>query len=180
MKIKLNNVRLSFPSLFNKASFNGAETKYEATFLLSKETQKELISQVAAAIKNKIATDLKGAKIGPDKVCLKDGEDIGYEGYAGHWSIKAANAKRPLCIDKDKVPVAEQDGVFYAGCYVNAVIEIWAQDNGYGKRINASLLGVQFLRDGEPLGSNSGASLSDFDVVDGGAGSDDFDAAMGF
>jgi len=180
MKIKLNNVRLSFPSLFRKASFNGAETKYEATLLISKETQAQLVSQLGAAIKEKIATDLKGAKLGADKICMKDGEDIGYEGYAGHWSIKAANAKRPLCIDRDKSPVTEDDGVFYAGCYVNAIIEIWAQDNGYGKRINASLLGIQFVRDGEPLGGGAGASLNDFDAVEGGAGVDDFDAAMGF
>ena len=32
-KIKLNNVRLSFPSLFRKAVFEVNETKYEATFL---------------------------------------------------------------------------------------------------------------------------------------------------
>jgi hypothetical protein len=37
MKIKLQNVRLSFPSLFQKAVFEGKEGKFEATFLLDKE-----------------------------------------------------------------------------------------------------------------------------------------------
>jgi hypothetical protein len=31
MTIKMKNVRLSFPSLFRKASFQGTETKYEGT-----------------------------------------------------------------------------------------------------------------------------------------------------
>ena len=36
-KIKLQGVRLSFPSLFLKAVFQGEETKYDATLLLDKE-----------------------------------------------------------------------------------------------------------------------------------------------
>ena len=32
---------------------------------------------------------------------------------------------------------------------MNAIVELWAQDNNYGKRINASLAGVQFAKDGE-------------------------------
>ena len=47
-KIKLNNVRLSFPSLFHKASFQGSEGKYEATFLLSKEEHKDVIAKIEA------------------------------------------------------------------------------------------------------------------------------------
>lgn len=70
MKITLKNVRLSFPSLFRKATFNGEETKYEATFLISKETQSELIAQIQGAIVEKIKVDLKGVKLGPDKICM--------------------------------------------------------------------------------------------------------------
>jgi hypothetical protein len=178
MKIKLQNVRLSFPSLYTKASFNGETTKYEATFLIDKAAQKDLVAQIASAIKEKVAVDLKGAKLGADKVCLKDGDDIAYEGYAGCYSIKASNSKRPMTLNRDKSPAAESDDVFYAGCYVNAVVEIWTQNNAYGKRVNASLLGVQFAKHGDPLGGGAGASESDFDDVEGSA--DDFDEAMGF
>ncbi|HEY7803861.1 MAG TPA: ssDNA-binding protein, partial [Orrella sp.] len=87
MKIKLQNVRLSFPSLFRKAVFSGEETKYEATLLINKETQADLIKQIGDAIKEKIKVDLKGAKLPADKICMKDGENIEYDGYAGHWSI---------------------------------------------------------------------------------------------
>ena len=70
MKIKLPNVRLSFPSVFHKASFNGNETKYEATFLLSKKDHAALIEEIKTAVAGKIKNDLKGAKLAPDKICL--------------------------------------------------------------------------------------------------------------
>ncbi len=177
MKIKVENVRLSFPSLFRKAQFNGSETKYEATFLLSKNDHAKAIAQIEKAIKDKIATDLKGAKIGADKLCLRDGDEVEYDGYEGHMSLKASNKKRPLVIGKDKSPLTEDDNVVYGGCYVNAIVELWAQNNEYGKRINANLLGVQFVRDGEPFGSaGESAGLDDFDDLS----SDDFDDDIAF
>ena len=169
-KIKLQNVRLSFPSLFHKAVFQGAETKYEATLLLDKEQHKDAISAIQAEINERIKVDLKGAKLPADKICLKDGDAIDYDGYAGCMSIKAANNKRPMVIDRDKTPLTEDDNKLYAGCYVNAVIELWVQNNGFGKRINANLLGVQFFKDGEPFGDGVGASADDFDAF----GDDDF------
>ena len=163
-KIKLNNVRLSFPSLFHKAVFNGDETKYEATFLIDKESQADLIKGIEKAIAEKIKTELKGAKLPSDKICLKDGDDIDYDGYAGHMSIKASNNKRPMVLDNDKSPLTEDDNRIYAGCYVNVIIELWAQNNSWGKRINANLLGVQFAKDGETFGDGVTASADDFDA----------------
>lgn len=165
MKIKLNNVRLSFPSLFKKAVFNGDETKYEATLLINKESQADLVAKLKEGIAEKIKTDLKGAKISADRICLKDGDEISYDGYEGHYSIKASNNKRPMVIDKDKSPLTEDDDKIYAGCYVNVMIELWAQDNSWGKRVNCNLLGVQFAKDGEPFGDGVSASADDFDFL---------------
>jgi hypothetical protein len=166
-KIKLNNVRLSFPSLFQKATFEGKETKFEATLLLDKEQHAETITEIQAAIKVAIKEKLGGAKVGADKLCMKDGDDNDYEGYAGTMSLKAANAKRPLVIDRDKTPLAESDNRPYSGCYVNCIIELWAQNNAYGKRINANLLAVQFYKDGQPFGdAGANASVNDFDAFD--------------
>jgi len=162
--IKLKNVRLSFPSLFKRASFDGQEGKFEATFLLNKETHAETIAEIQAAIKEKIANDLKGAKLSADKICLKDGDEIGYDGYSNSFSIKASNNKRPMIIDRDKSPLTEDDNKLYAGCYVNAIIELWCQNNNYGKRINANLLGVQFYADGQPFGDGTKAGVEDFDA----------------
>jgi len=163
-KIMLNNVRISFPSLFRKATFNGEETKFEGTFLIGKKEGKGTIDVIDAAIKAIMREELKGTKLPPDKICFKDGDNIEYSGYAGNMSIKASSTKRPIVIDRDKSPLTEDDNRIYAGCRVNAVIELWAQNNNYGKRINASLLGVQFFRDDEPFADGGKGSLSDFEA----------------
>jgi len=167
MKIKLNNVRLSFPSIFYKAKYGGEETKYEATFLLDKDTHAEKIEEINEAIKSMIKTELKVQKLGAEKICFKDGDEIGYDGYDNTMSFKASSSKRPLAFDRDKTPLTDDDNRLYAGCYVNAIVELWAQNHPtYGKRINANLHGVQFWKDGKPFGSGASVSADDFDAFD--------------
>lgn len=163
-KIFLKNVRLSFPSVFRKAVFDGNETKFEATFLIDKANGADKIKEIKDAINAMIKDDLKGAKLPPDKICLKDGDNIDYAGYAGTFSIKASSTKRPIAIDRDKSPLTEDDNKLYAGCYVNASLELWAQNNNYGKRINCNLLGIQFFKDGEPFADGVKGSVDDFDA----------------
>ena len=163
-KIKLKNVRLSFPSLFQKATFEGKLTKYEATLLLSKEEHEGLIKNIEDEIGYRIKKDLKGIKLGAHLRCLKDGDEIDYAGYAGHMSLKASNGKRPMIIDNDKTTLVEDDNKIYAGCYVNAIVDLWVQNNGFGKRINANLLGIQFVKDGEPFADGETAAADDFDI----------------
>ena len=165
-KIKLNNVRLSFPSLFRKAVFGGDETKYEGTFLLDKKTHAEVIKEIQAGIKAINADKHKGKSLAADKVCLKDGDTIDYDGYAGNMSIKASSTKRPMVIGTDRSPLTEDDGKPYAGCYVNAVVELWGQRTNFGERVNANLLAVQFAKDGEPFGDGVTASVDDFDDIE--------------
>ena len=164
MQIKLKNVRLSFPSLFRKAVFNGDETKYEATFLINKSDP--IVKEIQSEINRLIKEDLKGSKLAEDRICFKDGDDIEYEGYKGCYSIKAANKKRPMVIDRDRTPLSEDDNRIYAGCYVNAIIELWVQNNAYGKRINANLHGVQFFSEGEPFGNSPIIGEDAFDSFD--------------
>ena len=66
-------------------------------------------------------------------------------------------------INRDKTPIAESDNVVYAGCFVNGIISLWAQDNQFGKRINAQLDGVQFVRDGDAFSDNT-VSVEAFDA----------------
>ena len=100
-------------------------------------------------------------------------KDSSREGEAG--SLRGTNraTTRPLVIDKDKSPLTEQDGKPYAGCFVNASVELWAQDNNYGKRINASLRGVQFFKDGDAFAGGGAASEDEFDDIAEGATADD-------
>ena len=58
------------------------------------------------------------------------------------------------------------DGRPYAGCIVNGQVDVWAQDNPeFGRRINAELTGVQFVRDGEAFSGGAPAKPDDFDDV---------------
>jgi hypothetical protein len=76
--------------------------------------------------------------------------------------VSARNKARPVVIDKDKSPLTQADGKPYAGCYVNVSLDVWAQSNQYGKRINAKLLAVQFDKDGDAFSGGEGYSDDDF------------------
>lgn len=162
-KIKIASARLSFPSLFTTAQFGNDDTgKYEATFILDKVEHAETIKGIQAQIDHLLKTELKG-KIPSDKICLKDGDESGRPEFEGKMTIKASTKRRPLVINRDKSPITEADNIVYPGCYVHAIISLWAQNNQFGKRINASLDGVQFARDGEPFG-DGGISANEFDA----------------
>jgi hypothetical protein len=49
---------------------------------------------------------------------------------------------------------------------------LWTQNNSYGKRVNANLLGVQFYKDGEPFAAGEIAGDDDFEDF---GSDDDFD-----
>lgn len=173
-KIKMQAVRLSFPSLFNTAKFGGEDTgKYEATFVLDKVEHAEVIAGIKAQIERLMKEELK-SKVPSDKLCLKDGDEMGRPEFEGKYTIKASTKKRPLVINRDKSPITESDNVIYAGCYVNAIVSLWAQNNTFGRRINAQLDGVQFCRDGEAFG-DGGVSADEFDAFGGSESDDDFD-----
>lgn len=175
-KIKIGNARLSFPSLFQTAKFNNEDTgKYEATFILDKVEHAELIDQIKSRVNTLMKEELK-TKIAADKICLKDGDDMARPEYEGTYVIKASTRRRPLVIKRDKTPIVEDDNIVYAGCYVNAVISLWAQNNSWGKRVNAQLDGVQFVKDGEAFG-DAGIDADVFDEF-GGDSEDDYDFFM--
>jgi hypothetical protein len=176
MKIKLTHVRLAFPALFEAKTVNGeGKPAFSAVFLIDpKDPQVKVINQAI----DQVAKDKWGAKAdailkqmrAADKVCLHDGDlKEQYDGFAGMLFISSRSPSRPLVIDTDKTPLGESDGKPYAGCYVNASIELWPQDNNYGKRVNASLRGVQFLRDGDAFAGSAPASEDEFDDLSVGA-----------
>lgn len=164
MKITLKNVRLSFPSVFRRANFQGQEGKYEASFLLDKKDTKTK-ALIDAAIEEALVE--AKIKVASDKRFIRDGDDFDYDGYAGCWSIKSSSNKRPTVVNRDKTPLTEEDDVIYAGCYVNAIIDVWVQNNAYGKRVNSNLYGIQFVKDGPRFGSGEIDVTDEFENIDG-------------
>lgn len=115
---------------------------------------------------------------------MRDGDLEDYDGYEGMFYISASNSRAPVLVDRRKGSdgkwLPSPKGQLYSGCYVNAVINVWAQDNKYGKRLNASIESVQFYRDGDPFGAkpvdpNEAFDDEDFDDIDEHEGFDDDD-----
>lgn len=155
MQVKLTNVRLSFPQLFvPKAVQPGSEAKYGASFLLDKTNDAAQIDAIRKAM-FAVATEKWGTKIPPTlKKCLHEGSEKAYDGYGpDNMFLSASATVRPSVIDRNLAPLTAEDQRPYAGCLVNAVVRLWAQDNQFGKRINAQLQGVQFTGDGEAFGA---------------------------
>lgn len=103
-----------------------------------------------------------------DKMCLHRGEvtQAGKPEYAGMFFVKANNKSRFTVLDGDKRPLVAADGRPYSGCYVNAIIDIYVQDNSYGRRINATLTGIQFYGHGDSFeGGAKAADPSEFGIV---------------
>lgn len=172
--IRLDNVRLAFPTLFTaKAVKAGDKPGFSATFLFPKThpvvaTIKAAIAAVAQAKWGADWQAVLTALAAGDRLCLHNGDaKAQYDGFPGNLFLNARSPTRPTVFDADPNRVlAEADGKPYAGCYVNARVAIWAMQNQHGKRINAQLRGVQFLRDGEAFGGGGVASSDEFDNVD--------------
>lgn len=180
MKIRLNNVRLAFPVLWEARAVQDGDTpSFSAAFLFAPDHP--AVAAIEAGIET-LAKDKWGEKAqtvlkqmrANNRVCLQDGDmKSQYAGYEGNLFVNTRSATRPLVVDQQKRILAASDGIPYAGCYVNATIELWAQANKYGQRINASLGGVQFLRDGDAFGGGRSASIDDFDDVSEGSDAED-------
>lgn len=170
MSTKLTNVRLCFPDLFKPSEkFN----RFGAVFPV--EPGSANAKAIEAAIEQ-AAKDKWGAKASPvltklyadGTVCYTKGPKTNadgdvYNGFEGKHTLSASNQTRPTVVDVDRSPLTEADGKPYAGCYVNAIVEVWAQDNQWGRRINCTLKGVQFARDGEAFSGSAPAAADDFD-----------------
>lgn len=156
-------VRLSYAHIFEPAADLSGNIKYQATLLVPKSDTKT-IKAVEDAIEEakQLGKDSKfGGKIPPkltiafvdgDGVRPTDGEPYGEECH-DHYIITAkANENRPpLVVDKNLQRILDQTAV-YSGCYVRANINFYAYNSNGNKGVACGLNGIQFVRDGEPLG----------------------------
>lgn len=168
MNVTLNNVRLSFPALWEPRKGPDANSKasYQAAFLLDKKDNAADIAAVKAAIAAITKETFKGKQ--PPKICLRDGsEKPDLEGYGdGVMFINARSDKRPHVIGRKMEAIGPDDGIVYAGCYVNATVRLWGQDNNYGKRINAQLRAIQFVKKGDAFGDGDIDVMKEFKPLD--------------
>ena len=106
-------------------------------------------------------------KLAADRMCLKDGDQMDGEESDGCWVLSCSEEKAPQVLDRDgKTRLTEADGKIYSGCEARVLVNLWAQDNKYGKRINANLHAVQFYAHGEAFGKGRVDAESMFGSLD--------------
>jgi hypothetical protein len=174
MRVILKNVRLAFPSLFEARKFDDKNPKkrYGATLLIPPGSEND--KAIRAAIQReatekwgqKAAVTLKSFEGSSNKYCYQDGilKSDQYEGFEGMWALSANRNEEqgaPAVVDRDKSPLGPASGKPYAGCYVNASVDIWAQTGQY-TGVRCTLVGVQFAGDGDAF-AGAPATADDFD-----------------
>ena len=206
MKLILKNVRMAFPEIWEPKAFSASDKgdpACSAKFIIDKNDPqlaliKETLKKVAIEKWADKAKDMLGVLQAKGDIFFHDGATMAeYDGFAGNFYVGARNKARPKVVAKQRFqgkPVelnangdAFVDGVKvnvpfkvtapYSGCYVNVSMDVWAQANDFGKRINAKLLAIQFEADGAAFGGGEGFASADFDDTSVEAGADE---AFGF
>lgn len=175
MKVIVHNVRLSFFNGFKAVAFQGDGKAKFSTGAIIRPSAVDSVAALREALEE-VAKEKWGAKdaqtlnelIRKDRVCFQEkpkcnAQGDPYEGYKDMFSLSASADARPLILDRNKAPLNESDGRPYSGCYADIGIEIWAQDNQYGKRINATLKAIRFRADGDAFSGGVPASPADFE-----------------
>lgn len=115
---------------------------------------------------------------GQDKLCIHDGNITkgGAEPYKDMLFVSASNERKPRILvtrNGQNIEIGNDDPMFpYSGCWANLLVDVWPQSpdgkpSQWGKRINATLTGVQFLRHDEAFsGGGRIANPEEFPTVE--------------
>lgn len=184
-------VRLSFPDLFTPTLFTGEtdpkKKRYNAAFIVAPgganaaAIDAAILAAATEAFEGNVAKAtafINAHKGNSNKYCYMSGDTKTYDGYAGNMVL---SAHRPVSQGKPGIfdctragpdgkpaPLVEEDGKPYAGCYVNASLEIWIQKTPATQAgVRCSMSGVFFANDGDHFAGGKTASGDEFDVSDG-------------
>jgi hypothetical protein len=164
--------RLSYADIHKPRAFaEGVKARYKTLVLIPKDTEQGKKDFAALQAASKVAkTEKWGEKIPKlqaDKLCVKDGDQMEGEETDGCWVLSASEENAPQVLDRDgKTRLVEADGKIYSGANARVLVNLWAQDNKYGKRINANLYAVQFVAHGEAFGKGRVDAESMFGSLD--------------
>jgi hypothetical protein len=185
--VQLKHVRIAFiDDLFVAAPYEGkGEPRHTATFIIAPDSANDKAIQEAMekeakanwgknwqAMLDDIRGDKKAFSYQKNK---KDKAGDVYEGFENMWALSSVRKERdgaPLFLHKVKDPetgkaqrLTGKEGVIYAGCYVNAKVEMWAQIGTY-RGMRCGLLGVQYDAPGDSFGGASRPTDDGFDSIE--------------
>lgn len=175
-ELKLKNITLMFPAIADTQAIGDGKPAYGSKHPIKPDSP--LIGQIEAAMKQvakeKWKDDWEGVYAllkEDDKLCLhykeyknkKTGKV--YAGFEGTYYLSTRHeTTQPSALDKYAQPITEKrdiERLLYSGCRTHISIDIWAQDNTYGRRINATLRGAMFAGDGERFGGGTNPAGAD-------------------
>ena len=170
MSFKLKRARLAFPSIWRPTAVKGSDSgdkAFSCTLIIPRnhpqiaEIKKAMLAVAVEKWGAKANAIYKAAEAA-NKLALHDGDTKPeYEGFEGNLFISCRSKVKPSTYNRDRSEVIEADGIIYAGCWVNASIEWWAQDNEFGKRVNAQIRGLQFVEDDDAFAGGARAAAAD-------------------
>lgn len=175
--IVLTKVRIAFPHIKEpQVSKDSGRSMYNAVFLVAPDHAgyiqfMQKVGELALAKwKEKTADVMNIINADAKKRCYVDGNTKinqstfkVYDGYAGNIAISANNKNPPQVFDAQGKQVdpnntmvyKAESGKIYGGCYVNAVVKPWIQQNDHGVGIRCDLVAIQFAADGESFGGST-------------------------
>lgn len=188
--ILVKEVRASYPHFDKpwKGPTDEGKPKFGIVGLMPKTRAYASSQQLIMSEINKLCR-LKQIELPDLNKFVRDGDTRpDKKAWVGHWTIHANESDRPKLrglgrdarTGRPKIITPEQaPEIFYPGCWVNILIKPWWQQNTHGRKCNANLLAVQFVRDDDRLGEGriTEEEVDDsFEVIeDTGYGDDDDD-----
>lgn len=141
--------------------------KYGVVGMLPKDTHaplKDLIVEEMTKILREQKIEFKNFPA--EKKFMRNGDQSGKEAYVGHWIVSTREERQPAIRNgklerlRDKKEIAD---LFYGGAWGAILIRPWWQSNKYGKRVNAGLSAIQFIRHDDAFGEGR---ISDDEIDD--------------
>lgn len=171
-RITLENVRVGYVHVFEPYQIVAGQgvPKYSLVILIDKNDTRNIgILQEALNAAQELGKAKKwGGRIPAIlDIPIKDGDGKDLEKnpeYEGKWFINANNTIKPLVVDRRRNKVTDP-AEFYSGCHANVLISLFPWHNVGKSGVSASLLGCQFVSDGERLSASS-ASVNDFAEIE--------------
>jgi len=178
MQIMLENITMAFPALATPQAFGEGEPAYGAKFPVKPNSDHHKTIKAAMLAVAKEKWEDKGEAIlamlvEDGKVCFtekvykskKTGEP--YAGFEGAHYLSARNAStQPTVVNQygeELTAKGDIERLAFSGAVVHASLDIWAQDNKWGRRINCTLRGVMTTGEGTNVGGGAApASREDF------------------
>lgn len=181
MIVKLKSPRASFPRIFVPEQFQGAGDAAYSIKLVVKpgsEDDKAIRAAIETVAKEKFPKkwELMLKEFCMDKKAYPymDGNRVDWNGAADNWILTARRAEKngaPMVQDAEGRQLTKDAGDIYAGCYVYASVEFYAQD-GTSKGIRCTLRAVRFKADGDSFGGGSKVNDDELDDLIGATADD--------